>query len=142
MINKKFFKGILTVAIIGSVAGFATPTPDSMRAALAVQLNSRLASSVTLTKDANSNIISFHVNGVSPSDAEILLTRDPSPLSTEFTTIVGVTKEGATCSYMLPTQVATANVVEQISKDLVNAGATNIQISKQLTGRLIANIDY
>ena len=132
---KKLITCSLTIAMFSSVAGFATPTPDAMRAASAVQLNSKLASSVSLTRDANANIISFHVNGVSPSDAEILLKKEPTPLSTEYTIISGVTKEGATCCYMLPSNVATAQVVESISKDLVNAGAISLQITKQLTGK-------
>lgn len=132
---KNILAGSLAIALCSTVAGFATSTPDAMRAASAIQLNSKLASSVILTKDPNSNIISFHVNGVSPTDAEILLKRDPSALSTEFTIISGETKEGSTCCYMLPTDVATAHVVENISKDLVNAGATNLKITKQSTGR-------
>lgn len=133
MLMKKYFKGLLALVILNSATVLATP--DSMRAASSTQLNTKLASSITLTKDADANIIGYHVNGVSPSDAEILLKKDPSPLSTEYTTILGVTSEGSTCCYMLPTHVATANIVEGISKDLVNAGSTNIQISKQLTGK-------
>lgn len=133
--SMKVLTGTLAIALCSTAAVFAAPTPDAMRAASAVQMNSKLASSVTLTKDADANIISFHVNGVSPADAEILLKKDPSPLSTEFTIISGVSKEGATSYYMLPSNVATAYVVEKISQDLVNAGATNLQITKHLTGK-------
>lgn len=133
---KKLLVGTLAVAICSSVASFASITPDAMRGASAVQLNTKLAQSVTVTKDANDNIISFHVNGVSPSDTGILLTKDPSPLSTEFTIISGINKEGGISSYMLPTNIATPQIVEQISKDLVNAGAISISIVKQLTGKL------
>lgn len=133
-ITKKL-TGTLAIALFSSVAAFATPTPDAMRGAAAIQLNAQLASSVSLTKDANANIISFHVNGVNPTDAEILIKKDATPLSTEFTVINGITKEGGTCCYMLPSNVATAQVVEAISKELVNAGATSLQITKQLTGK-------
>lgn len=130
---KIFLLGSAALAICTSISGFATP--DAMRAATAVDLNTKWASSVNLTKDADANIISYHVNGVSPADAEILLKKDPAPLSTEFTIISGVNKEGTACTYMLPSNVATAFVVETISRDLVNSGATNLQISKQLTGK-------
>ena len=134
---KNLFIG--TLALCSSVSGFASPTPDAMRAASAVQINSRYSSSISLTKDQNGNIISFHVNGVSPEDAGILLAKDNSPLSTEFTIISGVTREGGVSAYMLPSNVATAHVIESISRDLVNAGAVTIQITKQLTGKLSAN---
>lgn len=126
-----------TLAICGSfaVAGFAAPTQDAMRAASAVQINAKYSSSLCLTKDADGNIISFHVNGVSPEDAGILLTRDISPLSTEYVIITGINKEGGASVYMLPTGVATAHVVESISQDLVNSGAISIQISKQQNGK-------
>lgn len=130
---KKLCVGTLVIAVCTSVSGFATP--DAMRAANATQINSKLASSVTLTKDSDANIVSFHVNGVSPSDADILIRKDPSPLSTEFTIITGTTPEGCCSCYMLPTSIATAQVVEAVSKDLVNAGSTNLQITKQLTGK-------
>lgn len=132
---KKILRGSLVIAIFSSVAGFASPNPEAMRAASAVQNNTKLASSITLTKDSDLNIIGFHVNGVSPTDADILLKKDPAPLSTEFTIILGENREGGSSTYMLPTNVATAHVVESISKDLVNAGAITLQITKQNTGR-------
>ena len=132
---KIFTAGSLVLAICSSVAGFATPTPDSMRAAAAVQQNAKLASSISVTRDANGNIISFHVNGVNPKDVDILLEKDSLPLSSEFTVINGSTKEGGSCCYMLPSNVATANVVESISKDLVNAGSVTLKITKQQTGK-------
>lgn len=136
MTIKKFFTGTLAIAIFSSIAGFADQSsPDAMRGASAIQHNTRLASSISLTRDANANIVGFHVNGINPADAEILLFKSPSPLSTEFTLINGVTKEGTSCCYMLPTNVATSLVVEGISKELVNAGAVNIQITKQNSGR-------
>jgi hypothetical protein len=131
---KNLFIG--TIAFCSSASIFAGPTPDAMRAASAVQINSKYSSSVSLTKDQNGNIISFHVNGVSPEDAGILLAKDNSPLSTEFTVISGITKEGGISAYMLPSSVATAHVIESISKDLVNAGAVTIQITKQMNGKL------
>jgi hypothetical protein len=123
--------------VCGSIAGFAeaSPTPDAMRAAAAVQINTKYFSSITLTKDPEGNIISFHVNGVSPGDAKILLTKDSTPLSTEFTIVSGVTKEGGISIYMIPSSIATPLIVESISQDLVNAGAVSIQIQKQQTGR-------
>ena len=130
---KFFLTGSLILAASSTVSLFATP--EAMIAAAAIQTNARLASSVSLTKDADANIISFHVNGVLPSDAEILLKKDPSPLSTEFTVICGTDKKGTACSYMLPSHIATAYVIETISRDLVNSGATTLQISKQLTGK-------
>lgn len=135
MSSKKFLAGSLAVAMLSTVTMFASPTQESMRAAASVQQNARIASSVHLTKDADSNIISFHVNGVQPSDAEILIRKDSAPLSTEFTIIKGVNEEGGTSYFMLPTTVATSLVVETISKDLVNAGSTSIQISKQTNGK-------
>jgi hypothetical protein len=132
---KKLLLGSLMFAVAGSATCFATAaSPDAMRGADAIAHNTKLASSISLTKDASSNIISFHVNGVNPSDAEILLMRTPSLLSTEFTLINGTTKEGTSTSYMLPTNVATSLIIEQISKDLVNAGAISIAITKQKTG--------
>jgi hypothetical protein len=125
--------GILAIALCSTVGAFATP--DGMRGASAVQLNNRLAASVSVTKDAEANIISFHVNGISASDADILIKKFPSPLSTEYTVITGLNKEGASTTYMLPTNIATAQVVESISQDLVNAGAINIEITKQTTGQ-------
>lgn len=125
-----------TIMISSSVFGFASQTPDAMRAAGAVQTNTKYSSSLSLTKDNNGNIISFHVNGIGAQDAGILLTKDTAPLSAEYTIITGVTKEGGVSSYMLPSSIATGHVVESISRDLVNAGAINIQISKQLNGRL------
>lgn len=133
--SKKIFISTMAIAICSAAAVFGTPTPDAMRAASAVQQNSQLASSVNLTKDASENIISFHVNGVNPTDAEILLRQDATPLSSEYTVITGKNKDGSSCCFMLPTPVATAAVVESISKDLVNTGSTSIDISKQKTGR-------
>jgi hypothetical protein len=136
MTIKKFVAGLLVVAISGNVIGFAAQaTPDAMRGAAAIQHNTKLASSISLTKDASSNIISFHVNGINPADAEILLMKGTSPLSTEYTVIEGQTKEGTSCCYMLPTHVATSLVIEGISKDLVNAGSVSIQITKQSSGK-------
>ncbi len=132
-------KTILMSALVlgSSVAGFATSAnPDAMRAASATQTNTKYASSVSLTKDADGNIVSYHVNGVSSADARILLTGISSPLSTEYTVVCGVTKDGGLSAYMLPTNVATARIIESISQDLVNAGAVNIQITKVLTGRM------
>ncbi len=131
---KNFLFGSL--AMFSTAAGFASSTPDAMRAASAVQLNTKYASSITLSQDANANIISFHVNGVGAGDANILLTKNPSPLTTEYTIITGEAKEGGLTTYMLPSNIATAQVIESISKDLVNSGAINVQITKQLTGRL------
>ena len=130
---RNVFIGSLT--LLSCAAGFASPTSDAMRSAAAVQTNTKYSSILSLTKDADLNIISFHVNGVNPTDAEILLTKDPSPLSTEFTVVSGVTKEGWTSFYMLPTNIATPHIIESISRDLVNAGAISVQIAKQLTGR-------
>jgi hypothetical protein len=118
-----------------AVTGFASPSPDAMRAASAVQINTKYSSSVSLTRDPDGNIVSFHANGVSPTDAGILLTKDSSPLSTEFTIISGTTKEGGISTYMLPSNVATARVIESISQDLVNYGAISVQITKQISGR-------
>lgn len=134
------FKKIFTVAMIlatcGASAAFSASTQDAMRAASAVQQNSKLATSLNLTKDADANIISFHVNGIVPEDVEILLRQDPSPLSSQYTVITGRNNDGSSCCFMLPSNVATAAVVESISSDLVNAGSTNIEITKQKTGRL------
>ena len=126
---------IAAVAVCSSATGFANQTPDAMRAAQAVQINTKYSSTIAMTKDANGNIVSFHVNGVGPSDAGILLTKEAAPLSTEYTVVSGINKEGGISAYMLPTNIATAHVVESISRDLVNAGALNIQISKQFSGR-------
>ena len=123
------------LALCSSATSFASPSPDAMRAAQAVAVNTRYSSTISLTRDAAGNIVSFHVNGVNPADAGILLTKDAQPLSQEYTIVSGVTKEGGISAYMLPTSVATAHVVESISRDLVNAGAVNIQISRQLNGR-------
>lgn len=133
--SKKLFTLSMAIAICSTNAVFSTPTPEAMRAASAVQQNSKLASSVNLTRDADANIISFHVNGVDPADAEILIKQDAAPLSSEYTVITGKNKDGSSCCFMLPTPVATASVVESISKDLVNSGSTNIDISKQKTGK-------
>lgn len=132
---KKFLAGTLALAICSSVAGYASTTPEAMRAATAVMLNTKLASSVSLTKDNDDNIISFHVNGVNPTDADILLKRDSAPLSTEYTVVSGVTKEGSTYWFMIPSNIATASVIETISKDLVNAGSMSLKISKHNNGR-------
>lgn len=134
--SKKLFILVIAFATCNATAAFSTPTPDAMRAASAVQQNSQLSSSLNLTRDADDNIISFHVNGVNAEDAEILLNQDSSPLSSEYTVITGKNRDGGSCSFMLPSQVATALVVESISKDLVNAGSTNIDITKQKTGKL------
>lgn len=134
---KKLFIG--TIAVFSAVSGFASPTPDAMRAASAVQINTKYSSSVSLTRDQNGNIVSFHVNGVTPEDAGILLTKDPSPLTTEFTIVSGVTREGGVSAYMLPSNVATAHVIESISRDLVNYGAVSIQITKQLNGKFTSS---
>lgn len=133
--SKKMFTLLMAIATCSSSAVYSTPTPDAMRAATAVQQNSQLASSVSLTRDSNANVISFHVNGVNAADAEILLKQDPNPLSSEYTVITGKNRDGSSCCFMLPSQVATAGVVESISKDLVNAGSTNIDITKQKTGK-------
>lgn len=132
---KKSFTGSLIVALVTSAAIFAAPTPDAMRSVAATDFNSKLPASVTMTRDADNNIISFHVNGVNPQDADILLKRDPARLSTEYTVISGGCKEGGTCSFMLPSNVATPQIVEALSKELVNAGSVNLQITKQTTGR-------
>jgi len=136
MLIKKILLSSVLMSVGCVVACYGTAaSPDSMRGASAIQQNTKLASSISLTRDGSSNIVGFHVNGVSPSDAEILLMKSPSPLSTEFTLINGTTKEGTSCCYMLPTNVATSIIVEQISKDLVNAGAISVQITKQKTGQ-------
>lgn len=133
---KKILTGSLIFAFASSSACFATAaSPDAMRGASAIQQNTKLASSISLTKDASSNIIGFHVNGVNSSDAEILLMKSSSPLSTEYTLINGTTKEGTSCCFMLPSNVATSQIVEQISKDLVNSGAVTISITKQNSGQ-------
>jgi len=134
--SKTIFTTTLAVALFNSVALFSTPTPDAMRAASAVQQNSQLASSINITKDADTNVISFHVNGVNPTDAEILLKQDSTPLSSEFTVVTGKNKDGGSCCYMLPTNVATAAVIESISKELVNSGSISINITKQKTGKV------
>lgn len=133
--SKTIFTLAIALATCSTTAVYSTPTPDAMRAASAVQQNNRLASSLNITKDADANIISFHVNGVKTDDAEILLKQDPAPLSSEFTIITGKNTDGSSCCFMLPSHVATASVVESISKDLVNAGSTNIDITKQKTGK-------
>lgn len=129
------FNLALVLATCSVTAAFSTPTPDAMRAANAVQQNSKLSSSLNVTKDANGKIVSYHVNGVNPDDADILLKQDTNPLSSEYTIITGKCSDGSSCCYMLPSPVATGAVVESISKDLVNAGSTNIDITKQKTGR-------
>lgn len=134
--SKKIFTLAVVLATCSATAAFSTSTPDAMRAASAVQINSQLANSLNLTKDANDNIISFHVNGINPDDASTLLTQSSSPLSSEYTVITGKNRDGSSCCFMLPSPVATASVVESISRDLVNAGSTNIDISKQRTGKL------
>lgn len=132
--SKKIFTLAIALAAISATA-FSTSTPDAMRAASAVQQNSQLSSSLNVTKDADSNVISFHVNGVKATDAQILLKQEPTPLSSEYTVITGKNRDGSSCCFMLPTSVATAGVVESISKDLVNSGSTSIDISKQKTGK-------
>lgn len=132
---KNFFTLAVTLATCSAAAAFSTSTTESMRAASAVQQNKQLASSLNLTKDADANIISFHVNGITSDDARILLNQDPAPLSSEYTVITGKNREGGSCCFMLPSTVATASVVESISKDLVNAGSINIDITKQKTGK-------
>ena len=133
-------KRALVLAIVlcsGSV--YASSSPDSMRAATAVEKNTKYATCLTLTKDLNGNIISFHVNGVAPDDARILINKDAAPLTTEYTIIEGQTKEGGISTYMLPSNIATARVIESISQDLVNAGAVSIQITKQINGTQTTN---
>lgn len=125
---------IASLAICSSVSIFASSNPDAMRAVSAADKNSKYSSCIALTRDANQNIVGFHVNGVTPSDARILITKDPAPLSTEFTLVSGQTSEGGITSYMLPSSIATAQVIEAISQDLVNGGAVSIQITKQLNG--------
>lgn len=131
----KILIATLAIGMISNVSFAEQASPDAMRGASAVQNNTKLASSITLTRDPSSNIISFHVNGINPSDAEILLMKTPNALSTEYTVIDGQTREGTSCCYMLPSNVATSHVVEGISKDLVNAGAISIQITKQSSGK-------
>ncbi len=126
---------IIAIAVFASVSGFAAPTPDAMRAASAVQTNTKYSSCISLTRDASGNIVSFHVNGVCPEDVGTLLKKDTTPLTGEFTIISGINKDGAVSSYMLPSSIATAQVVESISRDLVNAGSVNIQITKQTNGK-------
>lgn len=133
--SKKIFTVAMILATCGASAAFCASTQDAMRAASAVQQNSKLASSINLTKDADANIISFHVNGIPPEDVDILLKQEPSPLSSQYTVITGRNNDGSSCCFMLPTTVATAAVVESISSDLVNSGSTNIEITKQKTGR-------
>jgi hypothetical protein len=132
---KKMFTLAMVLATCSATSAFSTPTPDAMRAASAVQRNSQLATSLNLTKDANANIVSFHVNGINPDDATTLLTQSPNPLSSEYTVITGKNRDGSSCCFMLPTSIATPSVVESISKDLVNAGAAIIDITKQRTGK-------
>lgn len=134
MSTSKFLSRSLAVALCVTSFGFASQNPDAMRGANAVQVNSKLAQSLTLTKDAQNNTISLHVNGVNPKDAEILLKQEATPLSTEYTIITGQCREGTNCYYMIPTNVATPQVVEGISKELVNGGSIAIQITKTLTG--------
>jgi len=139
LIENLQIKNILTSALVISsfATGFASSnSPDSMRAATAVQINTKYASCVSLSRDADGNIVSFHVNGVAPTDAGILLTKASAPLSTEYTIVSGVTKEGGISSFMLPSNVATARVIEAMSQDLVNAGAVSIQINRVLTGKM------
>lgn len=124
------------LAICGSATAFAAPTADAMRAASAVQTNVKYSFSISLTRDADGNIVSFHVNGVNPDDASILLKREPSPLSSEYTIVTGINREGGTATFMLPSNIATAHVISSISQDLVNAGAVNIQITRQQSGKL------
>lgn len=132
--SKKPF--LIAIATLAAATTFGASTPDAMRAASAVQQNSQLAASLNITKDANANTISFHVNGIHAEDADILLKQSPAPLSSEYTSITGINTDGSSCCFMLPSQIATAYVVESISKDLVNAGATGILINKQKTGKL------
>lgn len=134
MLNE-ILKVSIALALTSSVAVFATPTPDAMRAASAVQQNSLLSTSINVTRDPDTNVVSFHVNGVNPTDAEILLKREASPLSSEYTVVTGKNRDGSTCCYMMPSNVATAQVIESVSKDLVNAGNTQIEITQQKTGR-------
>lgn len=125
------------ITLCAGVSGLsAAHSADSMRGATAVQINTKYSSTVAMAKDHAGNIISFHVNGISPTDAGILLTHANSPLSTEFTVVSGVSKEGGIMAYMLPTNIATAHVIENISKDLVNAGSISVHITKQLTGKM------
>jgi len=113
----------------------AVESKNAVRAISAVQLNSKLNSSISVTKDENGNLVSYFANGISPKDAEALLLKNAIPLSSEFTIITGTTKEGASCCYMLPSQLASQYVTEIISMDLLNGGATNIQITTQSTGK-------
>lgn len=129
---KKLCLGAIVFCSFVSVSGFAV---DAMRAATAVQTNTKYSPCLTLTRDQDRNIIGFHVNGINPEDAGILLTNDSAPLSTEFTIISGITPEGGLSAYMLPSNAATAHVVESLSRDLVNAGAVNIQIIRQSNGK-------
>lgn len=133
--KNKLLISVLGLALCINVAGFANSTPESLRGAAAIDRNSKLAASISMTKDADENIISFHVNGINPSDAEILLSQSSQPLSTEFVLISGTTNDGTCSCYMIPTNVATSNIVETISKDLVNAGAITLHITKQTTGK-------
>lgn len=114
---------------------FVNSNPHSLRVHSAVLLNTKLNKSINIIRDENGDIISYYVNGISPKDAQILLTKSPASLSTEFTIISGVTKEGASCCYMLPSILANTFVTEAISLDLVNGGAVNIQIDTQSTGQ-------
>jgi hypothetical protein len=114
---------------------FANFNPHSMRVHSAVLLNTKLTKSINLVRDENGDIISYYVNGIPPKDVQILLTKSASPLSTEYTIITGITKEGASCCFMLPSAIANPYTTEIISLDLVNGGAVNVQIATQSTGQ-------
>lgn len=127
----KFNKILIATLTVCSSVAFAAPTNDAMRAAADAQVNAKYSSCLSLTKDEYDNVIGVHVNGLKPEDVNIFLTKSTNPLSTEFVTVTGLTKEGGASSYMLPANIATAQVIESISRDLVNSGVVSIQITKQ-----------
>lgn len=131
---KKILSLSLAIALCNSLS-LAAYVPDAMRGANAIHNNTMLNSSISLTTDPDGNIISFHVNGIDPKDAGILLSQDGAALSTEFTVVRGTCGDGTCCCYMMPSNVATPQVVQGISKELVNAGSINLSITKQETGK-------
>jgi hypothetical protein len=132
---KKLAAILLGTALCYNHENWAASTSIALRAVSAIQMNNKLANSICLIKDEHDNTVCYYVNGASPQDAEVLLMNKPRPLSTEFTIITGVTREGTSCSYMLPSKIASKYLMELISLDLLNGGAVNIQIATQSSGQ-------
>lgn len=114
---------------------FGSPSQQATRVISADQLNAKLAKCISLIKDEKEHIVSYYVNGITPSDAEILIQKSPSSLSSEFTIFSGVSQDGSCTYFMMPSAVVNDYVKEIISLDLLNHGAVDIKITSQTTGQ-------